>query len=662
MPKEVIARIFKTKLALRIWLCTVIPTLTVLFFIGFSLNSYFNKYTLTNSLNSAENESAYVASSFTDTYKDIILRLVLKTASTDFRTSFIRLLNCSSSDYTKVNNDLQNLFTEYTQMNDLIETVMIARTDRKERETLFFYSHYFHLMKDVKTADLGYDFSKNTGITILPSAARPFNRSSEVVTLVIPLQYKTAERLVLIPENNEDADAYMYIFLNSTAIKNYLELYCKDTYQGTLYLVNSAGQNMSLPSVSSVDRTAEEQGLPSDSSGKGTAEEQGLPSSIDELVKGEILASSADELTADQRLASSNDEMTESQSLTSTIQNAIGSNSNSIYRDSNHIYINQISDINLYLVNIIPHSFFTARSASTQTMLLWIALISVLVITGSCLIISRQVTGPLKKLMSSVHAIENSTYEGPAAIRTRDEVGQLNQSIYSMYNTIQQQFTIIKQDEKDKYNARMQLLTEQMNPHFLYNALEFINMEVLGHHPENASLMISSLGEYLRISLASGDSLLPISKEVKQVLAYINIMNYRFHNNIQVTTQISPELLSVNIIKCILQPLVENSLKHGFKIGSNIMSLLPVIDISMILDTKHLVLTVTDNGAGIDIPKATEIMQKGRLEGTAEKHLGLNNIYQRLMTHYEEVQIEFSSIPFYENKVIITLPAERFGV
>lgn len=607
MPRKVIDQIFKTKLALRIWLCTVIPTLTVLFFIGFSLNSYFNKYTLGNSLNSAENESAYVASSFTDTYKNIIMRLVRKTASADFRTSFMSILGCSQSDYTKVNNDLQNLFTDYTQMNDLIETVMIARTDRKERDTLFFYSHYFHLMESIKSADLGYDFSQGGGIQVLPPAARPFNRSSEVVTIAIPLKYKTAERLILISDNREDTDAFLYLFLNTSAIRNYLELYCKDTYQGTLYLVNSEGRNMSLSS------------------------------------------------------SAANNGVTGNKKLAASIKNAITRNASSLYQDGSHIYINRIYDIDLYLVNVIPHTFFTARSASTQAMLLWIAFISVLVITGSCFIISRQVTGPLKKLMSSLHEIEENTYEGPADIRTGDEIGQLNQSIYSMYNTIQQQFSIIKQDEKEKYNARMQLLTEQMNPHFLYNALEFINMEVLGHHSENASLMISSLGEYLRISLACGDSLLPISQEVKQALAYINIMNYRFQNNIQVTTHIPPGLLSVRIIKCILQPLVENSLKHGFQIGSSILSLLPVIDISAVLDSKHLVLTVTDNGAGIDIPKATEIMQKGRLDSTAEKHMGLNNIYQRLTAHYGDVTITFTSVPFYENKVIIILPADSFG-
>lgn len=606
MPREVINRIFKTKLALRIWLYTVIPTLTVLFFIGFSLNSYFNKYTLANSLNAAKNESAYVALSFSDTYKDIIKRLVLKTASTDFRTDLVKILNCKEEDYTRLNNDLQSLFTDYTQMNDLIESVMIARTDKNDRGDMFFNSYYFHIMSDIRDADLGFDLSKSKGITILPATSKPFRRQSDVVPIVISLKYDKAERMVLLSDSPKDTDAILYLFLSTTEIKKYLELYCKDAYQGTLYFVNSQGQNMSL-----------------------SANMSGYPLVTDST-------------------------------LTSYLENSILHNKEEIYRNENHIYINQIDNLDLYLVNIIPHTYFTVKSENMQTILLWIALISVLAITGSCFIISLQVTRPLKKLMFSVHAIEKNTYTGPADIRTKDEIGQLNQSIHSMNNTIQQQFTIIIEDEKEKYNAKMQLLTEQMNPHFLYNALEFINMEVIGNHPENASLMISSLGDYLRISLASGDNLLPISQEIKQVIAYVNIMSYRFRNNIQITTNVPDELLSCQIIKCILQPLVENSLKHGFHIGPSIISLLPIVDITMELNENHLILTVTDNGAGIDITKAREIMLNGKSHDSDDKHMGLHNIYQRLTAYYGDVRIDFTSVPFYENKVIITLPRECF--
>jgi len=207
----------------------------------------------------------------------------------------------------------------------------------------------------------------------------------------------------------------------------------------------------------------------------------------------------------------------------------------------------------------------------------------------------------------------------------------------------------------------MQLLSEQVNPHFLYNALEFINMEVYSRHIENAAGMISSLGDYLRSSLAYGENELLLSQEIDQVMAYIRIMNYRFHNSIQVSVQIPEELKKQKILKCILQPLVENSLKHGFQIGSNMgFPVSPMIDISILRSEGQLILTVTDNGAGINIEKAYQIMYNQQADDLPAKHFGLNNIYQRLKSYYKEVTVSFSSIPYFDNKVIIALPADYF--
>ncbi len=96
----------------------------------------------------------------------------------------------------------------------------------------------------------------------------------------------------------------------------------------------------------------------------------------------------------------------------------------------------------------------------------------------------------------------------------------------------------------------------------------FINMEIFCGHHANASNMISNLGNYLRTGLAYGENLLTLSQELDHALSYINIMNYRFSHTIQVTVQIPDNLLNRPIVKCILQPLVENSLKHGFEVNT----------------------------------------------------------------------------------------------
>jgi two-component system sensor histidine kinase YesM len=263
--------------------------------------------------------------------------------------------------------------------------------------------------------------------------------------------------------------------------------------------------------------------------------------------------------------------------------------------------------------------------------------------------------------MDSLRDIETGSYLEKIPIHSHDEIEQLNDAIDSMYRTIQKQIERIKQEETLKYNAQMQLLSEQMNPHFLYNALEFINMEIVSSHNDNASLMICNLGNYLRTGLAYGENFMPISKEVEHAVSYINIMSYRFSQSIQVTTQIPDYLSDRPIMKCILQPLVENSLKHGFKIGtSGGFPLLPLITISASLTDDALELSVTDNGAGIDIERAEQSLQRQHKNSDGSGHVGLSNVYLRLSSYYTEADITFSSVPFFENKVTVRLPASYF--
>jgi two-component system sensor histidine kinase YesM len=329
---------------------------------------------------------------------------------------------------------------------------------------------------------------------------------------------------------------------------------------------------------------------------------------------------------------------------------------------NNYVLTCKIEHSDLYLVNVIPQNELVSKIREFDMFLLYLVLFTFLCIPILGLLISIFVTKPLKKLMVSVKEIEDNTYTSLPNISQSDEIGQLSLSIDSMYQTIQHQIEMIKKEERENFKMEIRLLSEQINPHFLYNTLECINMEIYNRHNENASSMISSLGNYLRISLSYGRSQLLIHFELEQVKAYINIMNYRFHHSIKLTFNIDQQLLQMLIIKSILQPLVENSIKHGFSIdSSNYFPISPLIDISIFREPESLVIVVMDNGAGIDIERANQIMKGEGNYANENNHIGLNNIYHRLNSFYSNVEITFSSIPFYENKVIITIPYENFA-
>ncbi|MEG0369240.1 MAG: histidine kinase, partial [Hungatella sp.] len=250
------------------------------------------------------------------------------------------------------------------------------------------------------------------------------------------------------------------------------------------------------------------------------------------------------------------------------------------------------------------------------------------------------------------------TYDIPYQMKYQDEIGHLNMAINSMYATITRQFESLKQSERAKYRSEIQLLSEQINPHFLYNTLECINMEVLSGHKEAASSMITSLGDFLRIGLSYGNDIIPLSKELTHVKAYIDIMNHRFSRKIELTYSIQPELDNLYILKSILQPLAENSIRHGFDTDEHPCDsiVMPEITMSVYQKESLICLEVSDNGCGIDIEKANASLTPPPSGEGQKQHVGLHNIYQRLTTYYGNVSITFETIPYYKNTVRITLP------
>lgn len=602
MLKTLTDKIFKTKLALKIWLYMVSSTLAVLLFIYILFVLYSNQTTVNLAIEKAKSETHYVASNFSNTYNNFLSRFIHKATSSDFKQELNIIITHNKVNYVEINNGLQPLFTDLVQMNDLLSSVLFEYIN--DNESTIFYSYRYHFTSGLEPLKRDPKFETGTGISILSTA---LDNESKVLPIAIPLNYNRVNHMILLAKNFKEADFIIYFFLDLQKINTFLELYCDDSSQGTLYLVDSKSNNLSL-----------------------------TPSS-------------------------SNYNLTLDYGINEKIQAAITNNTSYTAYKNDHIYIEPINNTDLYLVNIIPHELFTSEIHTKQAGIILIGIISILLITSLSILVSLFVTRPLNLLMEVVQNMKSNTYTKKLDLNTKDEISQLGEAIDSMYQTIQQQIVTIKQEEEQKYNTYLQMLAEQINPHFIYNALEFINIEVYTNHPENASKMISNLAKYLRISLSYGENELLITQEIEQVMAYINIINDRFNHGVHITTSIPENLLNKKILKCTIQPLVENSLKHGFKIGVHTtFPITPIIEIKAFLEEEYLIITVADNGAGIDVERATQIMLTKQAENENNKHFGLNNIYERFKSFYGDVTITFSSIPFFENKVTIKVPAKFF--
>lgn len=309
----------------------------------------------------------------------------------------------------------------------------------------------------------------------------------------------------------------------------------------------------------------------------------------------------------------------------------------------------------LTLSDYIDDSYM-ARSILLITLLpsLLIILLATVIISISRHILNKYVTKPVTELEKAVTEIGNGHYSYSADIEAEDELGNLSKSITRMGMTIGEQIEKIRQDEDEKYKMEIRLLSEQLRPHFLYNTLECIQQEVKTGNNESAAQTVRDLSLYLRTALSYGKETISIEDEVKHDLSYVRIMNSRFSKNIILSHRIERGLENLQIPKSLLQPFIENSIKHGFSVPVES----PLIEIMFARTGENtLTMSVSDNGTGFDTEAFMEIMTSDYGE---DGHVGIRNVYKRLIARYGDggFEITADSAPFFRSTITIIIPMD----
>src|SRR5437870_28423 len=190
----------------------------------------------------------------------------------------------------------------------------------------------------------------------------------------------------------------------------------------------------------------------------------------------------------------------------------------------------------------------------------------------------------------------------------------------------------LQEQEKLLLAARIEALANQINPHFLFNTLASIS-SLVRTQPETARMLIIKLSGMLRRLMRSTDHFVTLREELESIDEYLDIEVVRFGPQLKVTKQISPDTLNVIVPSMILQPLIENSIKHGLarKVGEG------RITIRSMLRDGHAIIEVDDDGLG---------MSEERLERAPGGGIGLSNVNERLRTIYgANYQLKLRSVP-----------------
>jgi two-component system LytT family sensor kinase len=205
--------------------------------------------------------------------------------------------------------------------------------------------------------------------------------------------------------------------------------------------------------------------------------------------------------------------------------------------------------------------------------------------------------------------------------------------------------------------ARLDALQRQINPHFLFNTLNSI-ASLVRSKPELAREMIVKLANILRVLLKHRDAFVPLEEELAFTDDYLDIEVVRFGEKLSVIKEIAPETLPIVVPSMLLQPLIENSIKHGLepRISGGTVTLR-----SQLLADGRLQIEVEDDGIGMDPePSNGHFVSSNALRGTG---IGMSNVRERMEVLYGSLaEVEVVSRPGRGTKIRLVMPVLEAGV
>ncbi|WP_240941317.1 sensor histidine kinase [Paenibacillus sp. HB172176] len=256
---------------------------------------------------------------------------------------------------------------------------------------------------------------------------------------------------------------------------------------------------------------------------------------------------------------------------------------------------------------------------------------------------SSYITKPIMKLRRSMKQTEAGQYLPIDVQMPSDEIGSLVHSYNKMVVTIRTLIEEVYMAEIKQKHAKFLSLQHQINPHMLYNTLESIRMKAIVKEQDEIADMITILARMFRLSLGKEGHRHSVKHEVEYTTNYMKLQNIRYDHCFKLHIAIAEEALQCAILPLIFQPIVENSINHGFVDYSRTMNISLEGDRSE--DGELLRIRIRDDGSGME-PERLEELRQSLAEAETDKRklneradsatgsIGLKNIAERIKLHY----------------------------
>ena len=303
-------------------------------------------------------------------------------------------------------------------------------------------------------------------------------------------------------------------------------------------------------------------------------------------------------------------------------------------RKNGHDYLSALyttSQCDFSLVSFLDYTVLAGKKSSLAFTIFFIAAVLILLSFLLGILLTGQIDRPVQRVIAHIKRLQAHDFTPDPSIETGStEFAEIGKTLNGMTVEINKLMTETEQMYKEKQKQEIALLQSQVNPHFLYNTLESINM--MAHIQRNTGIekMTKSLVVLLKnLAKGTGD-IITLGEECALVEEYVSIQKISMIDAFDYIDNISEELKKeCRVRKFTLQPIIENAISHGVGTSETKNGLI-------ILDGRTeddaLILTVTDNGVGMDEETAGSLLaveRKGRMTG-----MGIFNVNKRIQLNF----------------------------
>lgn len=317
------------------------------------------------------------------------------------------------------------------------------------------------------------------------------------------------------------------------------------------------------------------------------------------------------------------------------------------------IFMEYLPSFDMYMFNIIDkHTAFGDLIDKRKILLISMGIVFIALII--VLLASRRLTNALSKLVKQIESASEHDFDQYVSVSGTYETRQIGKAFNSMLDELHEYLDQLVISQKQRRNAELAALQQQINPHFLYNTLTSIKFMVNQGGKEETESMINALISLLQNTVGNVCETITVRQEVDNLKNYVLINQKRYGDRIKVNYFVSPDCMELQIPKLILQPFMENSFFHGFNHKQE-----GTIHVLAWREGENLICEVADNGDGMEVSGDSTLPSTKRKQQFFSG-IGVRNVHERIQLIYDESYgVTVSSELGKGTKVRILLPIQK---